>query len=411
MPLNRVPNEDMLRRSLWGTQVFRDTAITPTYKMYGNFQVTESQAIADSPEYGGTFFQDYEPVYGAWQFGGTYAQNLTYEDLAILPRYWIKGGVTGVSDANTVPGYLYTYQSTSTADDLDVASVEHGVPGLPELAEMVVINDGTISGDIDDAEAVWKFSSNLWLRKNALKADVTGAATGGSTTTLIKTGAGWTVNAFQGAYVLITSGANLNAAVQIASNTIDTLTFSNALPSAIVAAVTFSISGGFTPAIADRTRERIAVPGTKVYIDDAPGGTMGTTEQTKWISWSVTSNNNLSAKRFGGDTVYMSDKLGRGSVQVTGQIRIEFDNRAEVDKWKAQAKRKMRIEQTGTAINTSPATTKRARIDLYNIVWSDATRDVRGTNLTRTFAFKAYVDTTAGVPMTLTVLNKMAALP
>lgn len=412
MPLNRIPNEDALRISQWGTQAFRDTPVDPTYKMYGDFQVTESQPVSETAEYSGSYFQDVEPTFGPWTFGGTYNQNLCYEDFQILPRYLVKGGVVPVSDAETVPGYDTTYSPSGNTDDLDVASVEHQVPGLPELAEMVLFNDATISIDVDDADAVWKFAGNLWLRKNDLIAATTDTSTGGTTTTIVKTAAGWTINAFQGGYVEVLSGANLGEVVKIASNDATTLTLANTLPNAIVSGVSFRISGVFTAGIADRTRERIAAPGTHMYIDDYPGGTIGTTEELKWISASVTYSNNLSAKRFGPDVDYMSDKLGRGRVVVTGQIRKEFDTRAEVDKWKAKAKRRLRIEQLGSQINASPVTNKRARIDVFNLTWTDVTRDTRNTNLTRTFAFRGYQDPAqGGIPIRLSSKTLVSALP
>jgi hypothetical protein len=412
MPLNRIPNEDALRLSLWGTQPFRDVAVAPTYKMYGDFQVTESLPVSETADFSGTFFQDIEPTFGVWTFGGTYSQNLTYEDLQILPRYLVKGGVVPVTDGNSTPGYDTTYSPSGSTDDLDVASVEHEVPGLPEKAEMVLFNDATIAIDVDDADAVWKFTGNLWIRKNNLLPAVSDTSTGGSTTTIVKTAAGWTTNAHQGAYVEILSGVNAGEVIRVASNDATTLTLASPLPAAIVTGVSFRISGGFTPGLADRTRERISAPGTRMFIDDYPSGTLGTTEELKWISASVTYSNNLAAKRFGPDVDYMSAKLGRGRVVVTGQIRKEFDNRTEVDKWKAKAKRRLRIEQLGSQINAAPLTNKRARIDVFNLVWSDVTRDTRNTNLTRTFAFRGYADPAqGGIPFRLATKTQVAALP
>lgn len=53
---------------------------------------------------------------------------------------------------------------------------------------------------------------------------VTGTATGGSTSTLVKTGAGWTVNAYAGKYVIIDGGTGIGQCRKIVSNTEDTLT-------------------------------------------------------------------------------------------------------------------------------------------------------------------------------------------
>jgi hypothetical protein len=186
---------------------------------------------------------------------------LTYENYPNLCRALVKGGSTGTSDGATTPGYTYDKAPSRFVDDLESATIEHGTPGMPKRAEMVLFNDATISADIDDAEAVWKFSGNLWMRKDEMMAATTGTATGGSTTTLVKTAAGWSVNAFAGAYVLMTGGAttaNVGEAIQIASNSATTLTFVGALPNAVVNTDTFEISGVFTSGISDTTRERIA---------------------------------------------------------------------------------------------------------------------------------------------------------
>jgi hypothetical protein len=410
-PLNRVPNEQSLQTTLVGTQVFRDTPVAPTYKWYGTTSFTENRPITESDEYAGTWFADYAPTYGPNEIGGSYAEDLTYEDVAILPRYGVKGGVTGVDDTNTVHGYLYTYTTTPSRDDLDVATIQHGFPGMPKQAEMVVFDQFTISADADNAKAVWQWTGNLWARKRDLITTVNDVATGGSTTTLIKAAAGWTVNAYQGCYVFIRSGAAIGNAIEIASNDATTLTFVGALPVAVANTNQFEISGRFTPGITDRTREKIAAPGTTVTIDDYPGGTIGTTQAPKWISWSVTYMNNLSGKRFGPDIDVYSSKLGRGKVKVTGQIRLEFDDPIEYEKYKAKTQRRLRFEQTGTTINTSPLTKKRARIDLPNVAWSQVTEDVRGTNITATYAFVGYVDITLGYPYLISSLVPMSTLP
>lgn len=409
--MNRVPNEQALSTILVGTQVFRDTPVVPTYKWYGTLQMTENRPITESDEYAGTFFADYEPTYGPMEISGTYGEDLTFQDFAIKPRYLIKGGVTGVSDGNTIPGYAYTYAPSPSRDDIDVATMQNGYPGAPKQGEMVLFDQATISADADNSKAVWQLSGNLWARKNDLITTTSGAATGGSTTTLVKTGAGWTVNQFQGAYVFIRTGAAAGNAIEVQSNTIDTLTFVGALPAAVANTDQFEISGRFTPGISDRTRDKIAAPGTVVTIDDYPGGTIGTTSVPRWISWSVTYQNNLSAKRFGPDVDMYSAKLGRGKIKITGQIRLEFDDPIEFEKYRAKTMRRMRIKQTGPQINASPVTNMYAQIDLPKVAWSQVTQDVRGTNITATYAFVGYVDTVAGYPMQTKAFVPMAALP
>jgi hypothetical protein len=413
-PMNRVANEEALEIVQVGFETQRGTAATPDHKWYGKFTTTEDRPLVDVPEYDGSFDAYNDPVYGPMTFGGTYAEPLTYENYPNLCRALVKGGSTGTSDGATTPGYTYDKAPSRFVDDLESATIEHGTPGMPKRAEMVLFNDATISADIDDAEAVWKFSGNLWMRKDEMMAATTGTATGGSTTTLVKTAAGWSVNAFAGAYVLMTGGAttaNVGEAIQIASNSATTLTFVGALPNAVVNTDTFEISGVFTSGISDTTRERIAAPGTKLYIDNE-GGTIGTTQvKGSFVSFSVTLNNALGAKRFMDDTDYMSTKLGRGKRVITGQVRLEFDTRKEYDNYRNKAWRRIRIQQTGSTIDSGTSTVKTARIDIHRAYWGGFPQDVRGTNITATVPFWAYLDSVSGLRANFYAKNKVSVLP
>ena len=413
-PLNRVANEEALEIVQVGFEAQRGVPATPDHKWYGKFVTTEDRPLVDVPEYDGSFDAYNDPVYGPMTFGGTYNEPMTYENYPNLCRALVKGGSTGVSDAETTPGYVYDKSPSRYQDDLESATVEHGVPGMPERAEMVLFNDATISADIDDSEAVWKWSGNLWLRKNELLAATSVTATGGSTSTLVKTAAGWTTNQFAGAYALMTGGAttaNIGEAIQIASNDATTLTFVGALPNAVASTDVFEISGVFTAGISDTTRERISAPGTKLYIDDE-GDTIGTTEvKGQFISFAVTYNNALGAKRFMDDVDYMSRKLGRGKRVITGQVRLEFDTRKEYDNYRNKSWRRIRIEQLGSVIDSGAGTHKTARIDIHRAYWGGFPKDVRGTNITVTIPFWAYLDSVSGLRANFYGKNKLATLP
>jgi hypothetical protein len=73
----------------------------------------------------------------------------------------------------------------------------------------------------------------------------THTATGGSTTTVVKTGAGWSVNAFANAYVKMITGANAGLRRLISSNTA-TQIISAAFPSANASGDTFQIVQDYT---------------------------------------------------------------------------------------------------------------------------------------------------------------------
>jgi hypothetical protein len=66
-------------------------------------------------------------------------------------------------------------------------------------------------------------------------------ATGGSSTTIVKTAAGWTANAYQNMIVLTTGGTGPNQCRKISSNTTDTLTCTPAFTVAPASGTTFKV--------------------------------------------------------------------------------------------------------------------------------------------------------------------------
>lgn len=170
---------------------------------------------------------------------------------------------------------------------------------------------------------------------------------------------------------------------------------------------TFTKESAFTTGISDRTREFVRAAGTKLYIDDA-GGTIGTTQVTgKFISFSLTWNNAVTTKRFLEDTDSISSTIGRGARQITGQIRLEFDSDAEKAKFRNGTQRLIRIERTGTNIRSG--TPKKVTIDIPNAYWLTPSDDPREQNMTLTFGFRAYTDTTNAYPAKVTVVNSVAS--
>lgn len=410
--VNALANERQLTRNYWGTELILGTLVPPTYRMYGDLRLTRSRPLADRDEFAGTYFADYTPVRGAVVVEGTYAQIMTYEDAPILFRHSVQGGVTPTDDTNTVHGYTWLQKPTASRKDIDYASVENGFPGLPFTVVGLHLPEFTISGDIDAADAAWMWNGPARaLNKTPKALSLTTTATGGSTSTVVKTSAGWTVNAYAGAFFEATSGTagNLGQKREILSNTADTLTLAGYLPAAVANGDGFTISGTFTAGITDRTRETIEVPGTKVYLDTTSA--IGTTEVVgRVISFSVNYNINSNGKRFMDNATGYS-RFGFGRTRLTGQIRLEFDDRDEYDNWIAGTAQKIRIKQTGTTIDSGAGTTKYAQIDIYNAQWDSMPDDDRNGNVTLTGTFRGFVDTTQGVPVAFTTKNKLSALP
>lgn len=409
-----LPNYQQLRRTLVGVETVRGGGATKTNKWYGRLDLQRRQPLADSEEFAGTFFGDYTPVRGAVTVDGTYYQPMSYEDPHLF-RYAVDGGVVGVSDGNPTPGWEYAFRHAASRDTLDTAAAEYTDGGLIYECDGLMFPEFTISADIDDPQAVWKWNSRVIGLSKDLKAgqnDV--AATGGTTSTFVKTGAGWTVNQFAGAWVHFKSGTAGNVGLfrEVLSNTSDTLTFrtGQTLPSAVASGDVIDIYAQFTAGIADRTREMIKAPGTKLYLDNS-GGAIGTTEITgRFISFSVTAQLNAAYKRFMDNVDTMSNKVDRGMVRVTGQVRLEMDRKREWDKYVAMAPELIRIQQTGSTIDATAGTKKTATIDLYKAIWDDPTYDVRGNNTTATWPFRAYVDTTEGVHAEWSIKNRQSAL-
>jgi hypothetical protein len=247
-----------------------------------------------------------------------------------------------------------------------------------------------------------------------LKTGTTDTATGGSTTTVIKAAAGWTVNQFAGAYVTMTGGTagNIGQSRLIDSNDSTTLTVSQAFPAAVVSTDTFTITALFTSGVSDRSREIIEASGTQLFIDPE-GGTIGTTEvENRFISFEVTYNSGMSTfKRFMENIDGFSAKPDLGMRRVTGQVTMEFDTRTEYDDFVAGLGQQIRLYKEGSEIDSGASTNKYAQIDVYRAIWSQHTEAERNSNIIQTLGFTGFVDSGEGVPFEIEVVNTLANLP
>lgn len=393
--VNLLPNETSKVRNLAGTETVRGNGATKTFALLGQFDINEREPLIEREEYTGTLDPWVTPEKGVYDVDGTYSELMTFESFAMLPRFGVsRSGVTGVSDSESTPGYTRTYDPASSLDDIDSMSVEYGAPGLIEVANGVMFKQWTISADSDDAQGAWKFDGQLFVVDNDIKAStVTGVqtATGGSTTTVVKTGAGYTPDALIGGYVFIRSGSAIGDARRIIDNDATTLTVFPAFSAAVANTDTFEISNQFTAGIAVPTAKKIKSAGTKTFIDPA-GGTIGTTElRDKSISWSITHALDMNPKRFLEIERGYSRKIGAGWRRVTGQVRIEFDDLYEYRQYRDTASRLLSFQREGATIDSGAGTKELARIDVFAAYWNEVTKQARNSNLTRTFAFRGYV--------------------
>jgi hypothetical protein len=298
-------------------------------------------------------------------------------------------------------------------DNIDTATLQYGVDGLTFRSTGVSHNEGTITIDVDDTDGIWKFSSNLFVRsKEMLPTVVEGVATGGSTTTVVMTGAAWTINAYAGRYVNVGFDSGAGQVRAIVSNTADTLTVSPAFDVAAVATDVFRIEAAFTSGITRPDYEYIPTYGTQVYVD-ALADAIGTTEiQDRIISANITVANQRSPKRFlDNPKTAVSAKTGRGARLVSGQIRVEFDRFDEYNRWETLDGFGLRIYQEGSVIDAGggPATVKYAQIDVPVCYFSTPTEDARENNMTMTLPWWGFLPDSDPI-LTIETKNALSAM-
>lgn len=392
MGISTVLNETASKKVLAYREAVYGVAGTPTSRWMGDLSITKTADLAEREEMTGGYDRMVSPRQQPAVFAGTYAEDLSFENFPQHLQYWIKGGVTGVSDTETTPGYVHTYAPTFAADDIASASLQYGVDGLGYLSTGVRHDDGTITIDVDDQDGVWKASFTEFVRsKEILPTVITGVATGGTGTTLTMTGAGWTIDALIGRYVNLDPN-HAGQVYQITDNDATSITWAETASPAPTNGTEFRIEAAFTSGISIPDNEYIPTYGTQVFIDPL-GGTIGDTEVLdRIISLNVQVVNNRTAKRFLNNSKNeVSKKTGRGGRRIMGQIRVEFDRFDETNKWEALEGFMLRVYQEGSVIDAGAGTVKYAQIDLNECYFSTPTEDAREANMTQTIPFWAYL--------------------
>lgn len=166
--------------------------------------------------------------------------------------------------------------------------------------------------------------------------------------------------------------------------------------------------GQFTDDLALTEREFVRAAGTRLVITDDPAdlGDPDTNDDVvnaKFISFSVTWNNAVGPKRFMEDVDSVSDKVDLGVRQITGQLRLEWEDNEEKAKYAVGTPRAIGIYQTGTEYDTDKD--RAALIEIPNAYWLTPSDDPRNNNMTLTYGFRAYMDTTLGYPARIAFTN------
>lgn len=411
-----ILNEVELQKVQVGTETTLGTQVAPTFQLGGNLVINRDRPLSATVVRDGTFNVPTSPKFGLTSFDGQYDDQLSFQDLAILPRYAIATPPTATSDGNPTPGYTRAYRPNSSP--FNSFSAEHGVDGLLEKATGVQFNDFTVSWDVDDADGNWKVSGPLFVKSNALgtvTSDTTNAV--GTTTVYNKTGAGWTVDQYAGQYLAARSGtaSNIGEIRRILSNTATAITLESAMPAASASGDGFEIMAAFT-ALATRVVDFIPVEGTQLFIaNDVAGLATASNEvKDKMIKGSVTLMAKLRNKKFTDNIGSYSAKRGRGKRVGNGVITMEFDDWKERKLWEATlpTARSLKVQQlNGPTINVSPATTQQAVITVPKLYWDDINKSDREGNLIADYSFQIFRDTVAGYDIEYSSKTPLAALP
>lgn len=158
---------------------------------------------------------------------------------------------TETSSANNITaGTLDLKLNTADANVNIIAALTDKKPGDSDKAPgpfAALSNAGNLAGKLSivtsnvmNAEST---GTGEFINDSSPAASVSGTATGGTTATLIDTGASWGVNAYAG-YAVVTSGAGAVGTSYVVSNTATTLTVSPAFSGSPSGTTSYRISKG-----------------------------------------------------------------------------------------------------------------------------------------------------------------------
>lgn len=164
MSIFNVANEADLKGLMIATESTPGEFTMPTQRMAMDFTASPGKgALITSSDATGTYDRTARIRRSfATASGNIGGGALSFQELAILSRYAIKGGVVGVSDGNDIPAYTYTFSPSANVDDIDTFTALYGVEGLPWEATGVRINEFNISGNAVGTDDQWDGSGTLF---------------------------------------------------------------------------------------------------------------------------------------------------------------------------------------------------------------------------------------------------------
>lgn len=409
MAIFNVANEEALKSLMIATETTPGTFKVPTRRLEQAFTASPGRgALVASQDATGSYDRTAKIRRAfASPSGNIGGGAVSYQELAMILPYAVKGGVLGVSDSNTVTGYTYTFTPHDNADDIDTFSALYGVEGLPWEATGVRINELNISGNALGSDDFWTVGGTLFMKDTKRFEGFEGISTAGTTTTLTMTGASWTVDEHKGAFVFLDYGTGVGAVRQVLSNTATELTFETAVTPAPSTPTKFYISGVF-PTLPDTDSDTITMEGTRIFLDvyNSSASALGTTNVSERVaSFNVTQTLNLATKRRAPGVIA---KVGRGAREVTGTLQFEYDRWDEYAKWIGDQEISIRIEKPGPVIDASAGTTHNAQINIERAVFDAWTEATDNNNMMVNLTFRAYRESPIWQPVIKTNLATLA---
>jgi hypothetical protein len=151
----------------------------------------------------------------------------------------------------------------------------------------------------------------------------------------------------------------------------------------------------------DISRTMVLSNGSKMYLDTT---TIGTTQLTGLVrNFSVTVANNIEEKRFIETGVAAASDFGRGLQRVTGDFTAEHLTDTQFAQMRANTALKLRFEQTGANIGSTPTTDYRVRIDIPQARLNAPSESYAGQNMVMTYPFIGEKGTATAAITTATV--------
>ena len=143
-----------------GIETTRGTGVAATRIVYANIDRQITKPLREFSDRSGTYEDRRRVAFGRLGVGYTISDLATFEDLPWWFQFFLKGGVTGVTDGGSPPGYAYTFVPSLATDDLKSMTLEKGQGSIVYESTQVMGNSWTLRIDPDN-EGAWILDGEL----------------------------------------------------------------------------------------------------------------------------------------------------------------------------------------------------------------------------------------------------------